>query len=249
MNASKSSKFLSYLKPKLQGILFYGDPHSNWEPLLESVQKIRPHSIVILGDLNDKTHDAKDLDYTRFVLLKLLKQKIDVRIVIGNHDADTDPIFNLIFEEFGSLIFDGSIIELGEAKVKVALLGGIFRGNIWNPHVKIEPNFYSHADWMNRNSKSSFFKGGVGRKHRTSIFPSKFESLRQSEADILITHEAPSTHPFGFEAIDNLAKDLGAKLIVHGHHHQSSEYFSKYTDIAVRALGKAEVWRPDMQHH
>ncbi len=34
-----------------------------------------------------------------------------------------------------------------------------------------------------------------------------------------MTHEAPSCHRHGFEAIDELGKAIGAKHIIHGHHH------------------------------
>ena len=88
------------LEPKLQGILFYGDPHSNWAPLLYSVNELRPKSVFIFGDLIDKTQGPKALEDTRQVLLELLNKQIVVRIVLGNHDADTDVIYNLMFEEF-----------------------------------------------------------------------------------------------------------------------------------------------------
>ncbi|MBT2320799.1 hypothetical protein J7E62_00295 [Variovorax paradoxus] len=37
------------------------------------------------------------------------------------------------------------------------------------------------------------------------------------KADILVSHEAPAAHPFGFAAVDELAISLGARLVVHGH--------------------------------
>ena len=42
------------ITPALEGVLFYGDPHSNWEPLLKSVDQHPPHTVIILGDLIDK---------------------------------------------------------------------------------------------------------------------------------------------------------------------------------------------------
>jgi metallophosphoesterase superfamily enzyme len=112
--APKYADVMLDLEPKLQGILFYGDPHSNWKPLLNSVNEMRPKSVFIFGDLIDKTQGPKALEDTRQVLLELLNKQIDVHIVLGNHDADTDAIFNLVFEEFGSLICHGTVLELEE---------------------------------------------------------------------------------------------------------------------------------------
>ena len=216
----KFADFMLDLEPKLQGILFYGDPHSNWAPLLNSVNELRPQSIFILGDLIDKTKGPQAL-------------------------ADTDAIFNLVFEEFGSLICHGTVLELEEKGLKVACLGGVFRGKIWDPNIQSCPSFYSQSEWLSKTVKTAHFKGGVARKQRTSIFPETFDTLRRTHADILITHEAPSTHPFGFKVLEDLAMDLGAKLIIHGHHHKVSKDIVCGGRIAVRGLGLAEVWRPN----
>jgi len=56
-----------------------------------------------------------------------------------------------------------------------------------------------------------------------------------------VTHEAPSSHPHGFEVIDRLAENAGARLIVHGHQHQS--YAATLPGgVRVRGLGLAEPW-------
>ena len=245
MSHLKFADLMSDLKSKLQGILFYGDPHSKWEPLLSSVNDIRPQNVFILGDLTEKAHGPKALEDTRNVLLELLSKEIDVHIITGNHDSDTDGIFDLVFEEFRPLICDGSVLELEPHGLKVACLGGVFRGKIWNPNIQAVPPFYSPTEWLRKTDKTAHFKGGVARKHRTSIFPQTFKSFRQMNADVLITHEAPSTHPFGFCILDDLAMDLGAKLIVHGHHHKVSKNIACGGQVAVRGLGLAEVWRPD----
>ena len=65
--------------------------------------------------------------------------------------------------------------------------------------------------------------------------------LAQQRFDVLISHEAPSSHRHGFVAIDGLAEDSGARLIVHGHHHES--YAAKLANgIDVRGLAVAETW-------
>jgi hypothetical protein len=63
-------------------------------------------------------------------------------------------------------------------------------------------------------------------KLRAAIFPAEWEALGALEADLLVTHEAPSCHPHGFEAIDDLARALGVVRAFHGHHHddRTAEY-------------------------
>ena len=62
---------------------------------------------------------------------------------------------------------------------------------------------------------------------------------------MLITHEAPSSHRHGFAAIDRLAEAAKARLIVHGHHHES--YAKTLANgIDVRGLAVAETWALEM---
>jgi predicted phosphodiesterase len=244
MSSSKFVRAMRSLAPLLRGILFYGDPHSNWEPLLAGVQEHNPHTVVILGDLIDGKNDLHAITAARSALTQLLAQGIDVRIISGNHDVDSDAIYDLVFGEFGHLIFDGSVVELGPNRVRVAGLGGVFRGRVWNPSISNAPAFFSPEDWLQAHPRTSWFRGGLARKQHGTVFPSYVEQLRQTSADVLVTHEAPSTHEFGFDVIDDLAKALGVKLLVYGHHHRVIETVLPETDIAVRGTGMAEVWKP-----
>ncbi|HTI81186.1 MAG TPA: hypothetical protein VL614_12125, partial [Acetobacteraceae bacterium] len=58
-------------------------------------------------------------------------------------------------------------------------------------------------------------------------------------ADVLVTHEAPRSHPAGNAALDALGRAMGVKLIVHGHHH------TPYRAVApdgLRAMGVGAAW-------
>ena len=69
--------------------------------------------------------------------------------------------------------------------------------------------------------------------------------LAQHRFDVLVSHEAPSCHRHGFAAIDRLAEVAAARLIVHGHHHES--YAAKLANgIDVRGLAVAEAWVLEM---
>ena len=57
------------------------------------------------------------------------------------------------------------------------------------------------------------------RQHHSSIWWEDYEALFDQKADILVTHEGPSCHRFGFKPIDDLDFALGVKRLFHGHHH------------------------------
>ena len=73
----------------------------------------------------------------------------------------------------------------------------------------------------------------------TAIWPEDYEYLATQRADVLVTHEAPRSHPAGNAALDALARAMGVKLIVHGHHH------TPYRAVApdgLRAMGVGAAW-------
>ncbi len=91
-----------------------------------------------------------------------------------------------------------------------------------------KPVFYSRADFAMHNN------GTMPQRHRVTIFPDDVEDLSREKADILITHEAPSVHKHGFQTLDRLAETLGARLIVHGHHHLPYE---AELDSGIKVIG------------
>ena len=106
--------------------------------------------------------------------------------------------------------------------VRVAGLGGVFRGQIWRPP---EPaNYASEQAFVQANGLASNWRGGLPLKHGSSIFPSQVEALSRLRADILVTHEGPSMHRFGFTAIDQLATSMQVKKLFHGHQHEDVHY-------------------------
>jgi hypothetical protein len=73
----------------------------------------------------------------------------------------------------------------------------------------------------------------------TAIWPEDYDELTSQRADILVTHEAPRSHPAGNAALDALARAMGASLIVHGHHHVS---YRAVAHDGLRAMGVAAAW-------
>ena len=69
-------------------------------------------------------------------------------------------------------------------------------------------------------------------------------ALARHRLDVLVCHEAPTSHRMGFAAVDDLARRTGAKLVVHGHRHR--DYESVLPDgTRVRGLGMAGPWLLD----
>ena len=74
------------------------------------------------------------------------------------------------------------------------------------------------------------------------FFPEDVAALRGFQADIMVSHEAPSYHLHGFVGIDAAAELCRARLIIHGHHHESYEAVLP-SGTRVRGLAIAEVLR------
>jgi predicted phosphodiesterase len=68
------------------------------------------------------------------------------------------------------------------------------------------------------------------------IFSVDYERLQKQRADILVTHEAPSSHPHGF-AIDELASRMGVSKAIHGHHIAQLDYSAERTRLGFDAFG------------
>lgn len=194
-------------------IFFCGDPHGHFEHIIEAVHARSPVAIVLLGDVQA----PEPLE----VALRPIIDLTEVWWIHGNHDTDHDADYDNLF---GSSLADrnlhGRVVEV--AGVRIAGLGGIFRGQVWAP--PDQPRCPSAEAFLARCGKGNRWRGGLPRKHRSSIFPSDYGTLLQSKADVLVTHEAPSCHPHGFQAIDDLALCLSVAKAYHGHHHEHVEY-------------------------
>lgn len=121
-------------------------------------------------------------------------------------------------------------------------LGGVFLDSVWLPRFGgEEPRFRSREDMLGAVPARDRWRGWLPLDRRLAIVPDDTKALARHRLDVLVRHEAPTTHPLGFAAIDGLAARTGAKLVVHGHHHRS--YEARLSDgTHVRGLGVAESW-------
>ena len=216
------------------GLIFYGDPHGEWRPLLQACAEDRPDAVVLLGDC--------DLDVPlRQRLMPLLEAGIRLFWVPGNHDADTEEFHDRLWGDHPEGNIHGRRAHVGG--LTVIGLGGVFKGRVWYPRDETaEPAHASRRDFMRRLPRTDRWRDGLPRDMRDAIFPEDVAALAKLRADVLVTHEAPTTHRHGFAGIDEAARLCRARLVVHGHHHQS--YVAVLPDgTRVRGLARAEVFR------
>ena len=218
------------------GILFYGDPHEEWRPLERAVLEHRPAAVVILGDCG---------------LDQPLRQKLAAiwdlvpkwKWIIGNHDVESVAEYEFLVDDYPEGDLGGTWAQL-DGHI-VAGLGGVYRSQVWYPKFGAgqddPPKFRTRQEMIKRTARADRFKGGVPRSSRATIFPEDHDVLRNIRAEILVSHEAPTSDRHGFAAIDELARDMGARLVVHGHHHRSYEGHTA-DGIPVRGLAIAEPW-------
>ena len=197
-------------------ILFIGDPHGEWLTIVERVLRHRPSAIVLLGDM--------DLERPLEVeMAKVIDAGIEIHWIPGNHDGDRDHWHDYLFESaLADRNLNARVVEI--AGLKVAGLGGVFRGRIWHPLDQgPQPRWRRREDYLATLPKSERWREGIPRAHRASVWFEDYELLWDQRADILVTHEAPTSlirdgRQLGFEVLDDLGAAMGARLI-HGHHH------------------------------
>lgn len=207
-------------------LFFCGDTHSEFRHVIEAVKLYQPEATIFLGDLQAK----RPLE----VELQEITSLTEIWFIHGNHDTDSDADHdNLFRSKLASRNLHGRVVEI--AGYQIAGLGGIFRGQVWMP--PNSPKFKLQDDYVHHSGKGNLWRDGISRKHRSTIFPADYESLMRQEADILVTHEAPSCHPHGFNVIDQLARSMHVNLSFHGHHHENYNYQTVRQSLGFDAYG------------
>lgn len=207
-------------------ILFCGDPHGQFGHIIEAVQEHRPTAVILLGDVQAQ----RPLE----IELASILTSTEIWFIHGNHDTDCEAEHDhLLGSALAERNLHGRVVEV--AGLRIAGLGGVFRGKVWTPPTPA--TFESPKQYLARCGKGNFWRGGLPLTHRSTIFPVDFENLHKQRADILVTHEAPSAHPHGFAAIDELASCLGVSTSFHGHHHDRLDYSVERTRLGFNAFG------------
>ncbi|MEP7297660.1 MAG: metallophosphoesterase [Burkholderiales bacterium] len=204
------------MRPKL---IFFGDPHGEFQPVIRAVERYRPEAIILLGDIQARRPLCVELE----PILDLT----EIRFIHGNHDTDSEPYHdNLWHSDLAHRNLHGRVTTV--AGYKVAGLGGVFRESIWDPSLMMLEAEFLSAEKLRRHMKpEERWRGGISLRHRSSIFPDEFMRLAKQHAQILVTHEGLGGAMHGQPALNTLARAMGASLVVHGHLHKDIDYLSE----------------------
>lgn len=218
-------------------ILFVGDPHSHFWRVQLLIQQVRPRAVILLGDLC--AENPLDEELSEVI------GDTEIWFIHGNHDSDEDRWWHNITTSLEGGPLEGRNLHGRVAEVqglRVAGLGGVFYGRVWNPRDQM-PSVY---DWPEDLVKHQLAGRMVGpdwqARVRSGVFKGVYDRLARERADILVTHEAPSMNLYGYQVLDELADRLGVSHFVHGHHHMNVQY------SRVRGSGKPATTRHDLPH-
>ncbi|MFA5985168.1 MAG: metallophosphoesterase [Methylococcaceae bacterium] len=191
-------------------ILFAGDPHGNFRPLIEAVISTKPEAVILLGDC--------DLLQPLENYLQEIIGLTDIWWIAGNHDFESAEKYEFLFHStFSEKTLHLRVREV--AGLKIAGLSGIFLGRVWYPPQP--PRWYSKQQYLLSQRLVGRQQAELSLKYQSAIWPAEFEALKNIKADILVTHEAPGSHNHGFKAISDLAAAMQVKMIFHGHLHEN----------------------------
>jgi predicted phosphodiesterase len=220
-------------------ILFAGDPHRNFSPIIRGCLARRPGILILLGDLDCQETVTKEFSTVFAAGWK-------VHWILGNHDCETETAYDNLVADHPEGDLGFRVTELDH--MRVAGLPGVFKPSVWYPRPddgsdQIDPPRYRNREaFLAAQPKQRSWRGGLPLWHRDTIFSDDVDRLAEQRFDVLVTHEAPSSHRHGFSVIDQLAAAGGATLIVHGHHHDSYKA-TLPNGIKVRGLGLTELWQ------
>ncbi|NOT13640.1 MAG: metallophosphoesterase [Methylococcaceae bacterium] len=206
-------------------ILFAGDPHGDFNPVIAAVKAYKPEAVVLLGDY--------DLEMPLEDYLQDIIDQTEIWWIAGNHDFQSPSKHHNLFQS--GLADNGLHLKVTEiAGFKIAGLSGIFLGRVWYPPSAPIWKDKQHFLMSHKNTNRD---GSMSLKYQSAIWHDEFETLKKLKADILVSHEAPGSHRFGFTAISDLAVAMGVKNIFHGHLHET---YSAVTKNNINVFGVAD---------
>lgn len=209
-------------------IIIGGDPHGNFSPLLRAIKEHKPCAVLLVGDIEAE----KNLD-------EIFPEDTNLWWIHGNHEFENEQMWqNIVTSKWGNNNLHNRVIEIDGQRI--AGIGGTFNKHLWlPPEMPIHDNY---ASWEEANKNDKYFhtkkNDAIG-----AIFYDDYIQMMDMKADILITHEAPTCHPYGNEAIDELAQAMGIQKLFHGHHHDNLDYSDDIDRLGfhVHGVGKAGV--------
>ena len=105
-------------------ILFCGDLHGQFGHVIEAVLVRQPAAVILLGDL--QAQNPLEVE------LAPILGHTEIWFIHGNHDTDSDADHDNLFDSaLADRNLHGRVVEI--AGVRIAGLGGVFRGQVWSP--------------------------------------------------------------------------------------------------------------------
>ena len=228
-------------------IVFIGDIHRDWRPIAQGLDRLAtlPDAAVLMGDI-ECTAPLDEL------ARPLLERGIAVHWISGNHDNDggremwdnlTDPVRNPITSA-GAL--HGRVADIGG--LRVAGLSGIFRPRVWDsrraPSLRRRAELPADLAKLGPSLRPEHVTALIHSLSTIAIWHEDVEALATQRADVLVVHDAPCSHRDGHAVLTDLARRMGAKLVLHGHHHVS--YVADNVAGDLRAIGIGAGWGLDL---
>ena len=208
-------------------VLYCGDPHGEFRHIIRAAEELKASAVVLLGDLEPKRPLHEELHS--------IASK--VWFIHGNHDTDSDSNWSNVWEgELADRNIHGRVVTLPNG-ARLAGLGGVFRESVWYPSLTTPPRFRTTTEHDSATPPWDQWHAGRPRKHWSSIYPDELDRLADLRADVLITHEAPGYHRDGFAILDTLAQSIGAKVAVHGHHHDRLDSSDRWSRQGFKSFG------------
>lgn len=218
----------------LSRLWFLGDVHGDFRHIGLALSRVRPEVtprwLVFLGDLEIFDRSLGEI----IAPLRKAFPELKIAFIHGNHDADEHENWERLMDCGDAVSLHGQVLDLDG--VRVAGMGGNFLGRVWYPPEapKIRSRHeatYRHPNLVKRGQLHAPVLHGA-------IYPDEVQALAAQQADILVTHEAPSCHHHGWEALDQLARDLQVVRAFHGHTHddRTKEYRAHLARLRFEAV-------------
>lgn len=242
-------------------IWLLGDVHSHFahiERALDTVAK-RPTAVIFLGDIEPPAPLWR-------CCAGIQQRGIEWYWVIGNHDTDSESNFRNVSDPTAMAHnLDGKVCVIDG--VRVAGLGGIFRGEVWHPDIDDgKPQYATYAEYEKYIRGCASLKRRLTRMDLAQMQSVSPESLNWEGAllDVsrtgkLLKHRS-TIFPADYERMADQTADVlvtheapschphGFKeidrlaqamgaTVFHGHHHDALDYSPHFDAQGFRAYG------------
>ncbi len=188
-----------------------GDVHSHFDHIEQAIDaaKDKPAAVIFLGDIEAPIPLEDCIE-------GILKRGVEVYWIRGNHDTDTEENWSNLQGSMHRNI-DGKVIAI--AGVRVAGLGGIFRGEVWHPDIDggkpVHATYQEYEKFIRSNAN---LKRRLSRKDLAQLQAVPPESrqwnsslLDQARAGKLLKHHS-TIFPADYERLADQKADI---LVTH----------------------------------